>query len=277
MGVAPTVTPDVLAGSLLPSIDERLRHYQASGVDETISPHDTMFETERPEHYFAVGRGAVAIIALAMIKAGVYSFTNVLDLPCGSGRVMRHLVRFLPEASILASDVDSDHVQFCARHFGAVPLLSRQDVRQVALDRPIDLLWCGSLLTHFSADRFREALRHMVGWLAPGGIAIFTLHGRWSIHRQGDTPYKYLDDETFAPIVEGVSRDGFGYADYPDRDWGLSISLPRWVMPAIEAMEDVRLLDYTERGWDNHQDVLILRKTPIAGRPWIFEDRPGQP
>jgi SAM-dependent methyltransferase len=275
--VALTVTPDALADTVLPSVVERLRHYQEGGVDETISPHDNMFQAERREHYFAVGRGAVAIIALAMIKAGRDRFTNVLDLPCGSGRVMRHLVRFLPEASVVASDIDSDHVQFCARQFGAVPLLSRQDVRQVTLDRPIDLLWCGSLLTHFSADRFKEALGHMVGWLAPGGIAIFTLHGRWSVRRQGHTPYKYIDDETFAPIVEGVSRDGFGYADYPDREWGLSVSLPRWVMRTIEAMEDVRLLDYTERGWDDHQDVLILRKIAIAGRPWIFEDGPAQP
>jgi hypothetical protein len=45
-------------------------------------------------------------------------------------------------------------------------------------------------------------------------------------------------------------------------------------MRTVDAMEDVRLLDYMERGWDNHQDVLILRRIPIATRPWIFEDRP---
>jgi SAM-dependent methyltransferase len=275
------MTPDVLAGTYLPSIVERLRRYQESGVDETISPHDNMFQADRREHYFAVGSGAVAIIALAMIKAGKDRFANVLDLPCGPGRVMRHLVRFLPEASIVASDIDPDHVQFCARRFGAVPLLSGPDLRAVTLDRPIDLLWCGSLLTHFSASRFKEALWQMVGWLAPGGIAIVTLHGRWSLRRQGDTPHKYLDDEAFAPIAEGVARDGFGYADYPDRgdrlgqeSWGMSVSLPHWVMHVVDALEDVRLLDYTERGWDNHQDVLILRKIPIAARPWLFEDRP---
>ena len=283
MRAALSAEPDVLTGTLLASIGKRLRRYQENGVDKTISPHDNMFQADRREHYFAVGRGAVSIVALAMIKAGSDGFANVLDLPCGSGRVMRHLVRFLPEASIVASDIDSDHVEFCARQFGAEPLLSRQDLTQVALDRPIDLLWCGSLLTHLSADRFKEALRHMVGWLAPGGIAIFTLHGRWSVRRQADTPYKYIDDEVFTPIVEGVTRDGFGYADYPDRrarlgqeSWGFSVSLPQWVMRTVEAMEDVRLLDYMERGWDNHQDLLILRKMPIAARPWLFEDRPDE-
>jgi SAM-dependent methyltransferase len=281
MGGVHTVTADAL-GRLLPSIEERLRRYRESDVDKTISPNDNMFSADRCEHYFAVGEGAVAIIGLAMIKAGIDRFANVVDLPCGSGRITRHLVRFLPEASIVASDIEPAHVNFCARQFGALPLQSRQDLRQVALDRPVDLLWCGSLLTHFSADRFEAALRHMVGWVAPGGIAIFTLHGRWSLRRQTDTPYKYIDEEGFGPIAEGVAREGFGYAEYPDQrdrlgqeSWGVSVSLPEWVARIVDAMEDVRLLDYMERGWDNHQDVLILRKIPIAARPWIFEDRPG--
>jgi SAM-dependent methyltransferase len=262
------------------SIAERLRRYRESGVDETIASRDGMFQAHRRDHYFATGRGGVAIVALAMLKAGIEEFGTVLDLPCGAGRVLRHLVRFLPEASFIASDIDSDYVEFCARQFGAEPLLSQEDLRDVPLDRSVDLLWCGSLLTHVSADRFEEALRQMVGWLNPGGIAIFTLHGRWSAWRQAETPYKYLDEEVFAQILEGVDRDGFGYADYPDRrhqfgpkGWGISVSLPHWVMRIVETIEEVRLLDYTERGWDNHQDVLIVRKVPFAARPWIFEDR----
>ena len=274
MGDAQPFTPDTEAlHTLLPSVAERLRRYRESEVDETISPHDNMFEPDRREHYYAVGRDAIAIIAMAMIKAGVDRFATVLDLPCGAGRVMRHLTRFLPEASMFASDIDPTHVEFCSRQFGAAPVLSRDDLRQVELEEPIDLLWCGSLLTHFPADRFETALRQMVGWLAPGGIAVVTLQGRWSLRRQSHTRYKYLDDETFVSIAEGVARDGFGYAEYPDRPGGLSVSLPHWVMRTVGAFDDVRVLDYTERGWDNHQDVLILRKVPIDARPWIFEDR----
>ena len=266
MGGVRSPTPEALSATLLPSIAERLRSYGDSGVDETISPHDNMFQADRREHYFAVGRDAVAIIALAMVKAGMDTAANILDMPCGSGRVLRHLVRFLPEASIVAADIDPAHVQFCARQFGAVPLLSRTDLSQVRPDRPVDLLWCGSLLTHFPADRFGQAVRRMVGWLAPGGVAIFTMHGRWSVRRQAETPFKYVDDETFAPIAGGVAHDGFGYAA------GTSVSLPHWVTRVVGAMDDVQMLDYTERGWDQHQDVLVLWKVPIAARPWIFEE-----
>jgi SAM-dependent methyltransferase len=273
------MTPEDLS-SFLPAIVERLRHYRECGIDETISAHDNMFEIDRREHYFATGRHAITIIAQAMINAGIDNFTNVLDLPCGSGRVLRHLVRFLPEASVIASDIDLDHVEFCHRQLGAEPLLSREDLRQVAPDRPIDLLWCGSLLSHLPPDGFKTALRHMIGWLGPGGIGIFTLHGRWTLLRQARTPYKYMEDGTFAPIAEGLNRDGFGYVNYKDagsrlgqESYGLSVSLPSWVMRMVEEMEEVQLLEYKERGWDNHQDVLVLRKFHIAARPWIFEDR----
>jgi len=267
----------------LPSIVERLRRYTESDIDETISPHDNMYEGHRREHYFAAGHEAISIITMAMIKSGIADFSNVMDLPCGSGRVLRHLVRFFPEASVIASDIDPDHVEFCVRQFGAEPLLSQENLRLVSPNRSIDLLFCGSLLTHFSKARFKATLRCMIEWLAPGGLAIFTLHGRWPVWRQAHTPYKYMPDELFENILRDVSADGFGYIDYEDsgsllgqQSYGFSVSLPSWVMSIVEGMDDVRLLDYVERGWDNHQDVLIMRKIPISARPWLFEDRGGQ-
>ena len=255
---------------VLRSILVRLERYREGGVDENISPHDNMFKPNHRDHYFRVGRDAVAIVALAMVKAGVTSFASVVDLPCGSGRVLRHLARFLPEAFVIASDIDAGHVEFCARQFGASPVLSSERFGDVQFGRPVDLFWCGSLLTHLPEDRFRDLLHHVVRWLAPGGIAILTLHGRWSMHRQTATANKYVLDEVFAPIARSVERDGFGYADYSlpaerggQRTYGLSVSLPSWVMHAVEPLPEIRVLDFVERGWDDHQDVLIVRKIPI--------------
>jgi len=257
---------------VLQSVLARLQRYREGGVDENISPHDNMFMPNQRDHYFRVGRDAVAIVATAMIKAGITSFGSVVDLPCGSGRVLRHLVRFLPEAFVIASDIDAENVEFCARQFGASPVLSRERFGEVQFARPVDLFWCGSLLTHLSEDRFKDLLHHAVRWLAPGGIAILTLHGRWSMHCQTATAYKYVGDEVFAPIARSVEREGFGYADYslPDeragqRSYGLSVSLPSWVMRAVEPLREIRVLDFVERGWDDHQDVLIVRKIPIDG------------
>jgi SAM-dependent methyltransferase len=266
------------------SIAARWRCYEEVGLDETISDHDNMFDVRRRPHYFAVGRSAASIVAHAMMKVNIEKFSNVLDMPCGSGRVLRHLVRLLPDASFTASDIDREHVAFCARKFGATPIVASEKIENASFDGRFDLVWCGSLLTHLPQDRFIEALFAIAGWLAPGGIAIVTLHGRWSLHRQAKTPYKYLSDEMFSPIADAGARNGFGYADYPadqkignQTRYGISVSLPSWVMARVETMESVRLLDYIERGWDNHQDVLMLWKNPIAARPWLFDENMPAP
>jgi hypothetical protein len=128
-------------------------------------------------------------------------------------------------------------------------------------------------------DAFEYLLRHAIQWLAPDGIAILTVHGRWTIRRQTNTQYKYMDEASFGPILDGIRRDGFGYTNYIRADsrlgqksYGHSVSLPSWVMRTVETIEEVRLLDYQERGWDNHQDVLVLRKSPIGAQPWLFEE-----
>ena len=103
--------------------------------------------------------------------------------------------------------------------------------------------------------------------------------GKSSFIFYSSTPYRYISDETFGPLETAVMSDGFGFIEYPGTDrlglksYGLSISLPSWVLGIVERMDAVRVIDYTERGWDNHQDVLILRKVPLIAHPWIFEDR----
>jgi SAM-dependent methyltransferase len=258
----------------------RWQRYERDGVDETISPHDNMFDPRRRGHYFSVGRSAAEIVALTLMKAKIDRVSTVLDLACGSGRVLRHLVRLMPEASFTAADIDAEHVAFCASQFGANPLISAEAIETMPLDGSFDLIWCGSLLTHLPAARFEAALSAIARWLAPRGVAIVTLHGRWAMRRQAETPYKYFDDKTFGPIVEGVARLGFGYVDYTQdkkiggqERYGVSVSLPSWITGRLEAMPDVRLLDYWERAWDNHQDALVMWKHPIAAHPWIFEDQ----
>ena len=50
-------------------------------------------------------------------------------------------------AGITVCDLDRDGVDFCASEFHAEPLYSDEDVRNVKLDRLLNLIWCGSLFT----------------------------------------------------------------------------------------------------------------------------------
>ena len=69
-----------------------------------------------------------------------------------------------------------------------------------------------------------------------------------------------------------VAATGFGFVDYDhairskfDRQarYGIALSRPHWVLKLAEQDEQVRVLGFTERGWDNHQDVLVIGKPAI--------------
>jgi hypothetical protein len=101
---------------------------------------------------------------------------------------------------------------------------------------------------------------------------LITLQGRFSDHLQATRSNFYLPDQYYEVAAESVRRTGFGYVDYPhnvldifDKEEGYGIALvrPHWVLRLLERRTDVRLLGYVERGWDNHQDVLIF------GRPGV--------
>ncbi|MBV9065366.1 MAG: hypothetical protein JO004_06315 [Methylobacteriaceae bacterium] len=86
---------------VLDAIKSRWSQYDRSNFDRTISPVDDMLEgDEARDYYFAVGRSALDVISEAMMLSGRTRFERVLDLPCGGGRVTRHLVKFLPDAEV---------------------------------------------------------------------------------------------------------------------------------------------------------------------------------
>ena len=84
--------------------------------------------------------------------------------------------------------------------------------------------------------------------------------------------WKYLDDDLFDSAAEQVNRMGFGYVDY-DRGfrstfnqqarYGIALVDPSWVVEQVQKLAGVRLLSYTERHWDDHQDVLVIGRPPI--------------
>jgi hypothetical protein len=45
----------------------------------------------------------------------------------------------------------------------------------------------------------------------------------------------------------------------------MTVSMPDWVLGHLRDERRIRVLGYVERGWDGHQDVLVL------GRPGIDE------
>jgi SAM-dependent methyltransferase len=227
-----------------------LRKYDVAAVDKRISTNETM----NNQWYFEIGQSAVENIAIACLASKIQAVNKVLDIPCGHGRVLRHLIKLFPNAEIHACDVDVDGVNFCADTFGAIPKYSREELTEVDFDSLYDLIWVGSLFTHTSHEITRRWTSHLVKFLSPQGIAVSTLHGRWSQYVQKVLPY--INEDSWRGILSDYSVLGYGYRDYTKQEshhfisgsYGVSLVDPYVTVRDLENIPGVRIYLYRERG-----------------------------
>ena len=236
---------------------------RTAGIDREIADKDEMFGGD-PAHYFDAGESALRCIEAALMLAGrpADSIRQVLDLPCGHGRVLRFLRRAFPTATLTACDLNRDGVDFCAARFGAVPVQSDRNPSAIKLPDNFDLIWCGSLLTHLERKTCEGFFGFFHRVLSPGGIAVITLHGRHHAEELATGRRTLdLDKSRVESLLATYRKEGFGYVNYAGHaDYGFSLTDPAFVMAKFLPLASWRLLGYMERGWDRRQDVLILQK-----------------
>ena len=225
-------------------------------VETRISPNDGMY-VGNGNHYYRVGLSAIACIERALNAAKINTVRNVLDLPCGHGRVLRFLVHRFPEAKFVACELDHDGVEFCAEFLGADAAYSEPDLSRLALGREFDLIWCGSLVTHLNDKKILELLKAFSRLLAVGGLVIFTAPGDEVLERMTSRRFDYgINRKEIPSVADSYRETGFGYTDYPYMaDYGISLTSPEWIREQVEKVGHLREVYYQPHGWDNHQDV----------------------
>ncbi|MFK7918944.1 MAG: trans-aconitate 2-methyltransferase [Ilumatobacter sp.] len=261
--------------SLLRTYAEVLDAYGRADVSsdrDRTDKENQQIGADQDEHYLDIGRDALRLIVSELVANHRAQPQSILDVPSGSGRVTRHLRAAFPTARIGACDLYESHVQFCVDTFAAEAIASAEDFDDVRINPEWDLVFCGSLLTHLPKPAALSALRFIARALSPTGIAIVTLEGRRGIEIHNEF-YKVIEDDQFQRIQKGYDKTGFGFADYTDRtkrlfnkqeSYGITLVKPSWVMDALENM-DVRILGYTERAWDNHQDMVVFGRPGPTG------------
>jgi SAM-dependent methyltransferase len=233
-------------------------------VIREISPDDKMFDGNK-DFYFAVGHSALDCIvcALRAAKVPAANVRRILDLPCGHGRVLRHLRAAFPDAELTACDVLRAGVDFCAATFGAVPVYSTEAPEATAVSRDaFDLIWVGSLLTHLDAPRWSQFLTVFCRGLRPGGVLVFSTHGRSAYDRtvRGGT-VRGLDRYGLpywrsTTVRYRYERTGFGYGHYHNStSYGQALASPAWVFRQLARVSRLRVVHFAEAAWSGHHDV----------------------
>ncbi len=224
-----------------------------------IVPTDEMCMVDA-EQYSRVGRDALRLVQQAATLTGNGPIRAILDLPSGHGRVARWFRTAYPAAQLTTCDTLAPGVAFCVEHLGAIGVVAEVNGGHwAALPGPYDVIWCGSLLTHFDRDQWKEHLRQFAARLSPQGVLIFTSHGLPALEllQSGVKDYG-LPTAGVTHLQRTAVTHGFAYAAYPDTPaYGISIAQPGWVEDFIAQETDLRLLDYHPAAWDEHQDVVV--------------------
>jgi SAM-dependent methyltransferase len=260
------------------------QEFPLKNFDTEISPNDMMFDTS--EHYVEVILSALKLLDYAGSRgfAPAAGPRTILDLPCGYGRVTRGLRSQFPDADMTVCDIDREAVDFCARKFRATGVYGTDDFEGMEIGRSFDLIWVGSLVTHFSADQTIKFIRCMMRHLSDNGLLIFT-----TLAGTGHLPFAALDKvqsgyrknkilrKDFINVIKDwrmkynilsnmhrqLRSFGYGYKDdprFPGTGYGHSLISRRWIEETLA--EDAYIIaDYVERGWDNYQDVIFVKKT----------------
>jgi SAM-dependent methyltransferase len=265
----------------------RMAHRRGFMRLRNISPRDTMFRWHERDHYFSVGRSARECIRASMRAAHKADAARILDFGCGYGRVLRVLREEFPGASITASDVGRDAVDFCERTFGASGVYSSTDPREIRFEDEFDLIWVGSVFTHIDETGWDGLLPVLAATLADDGLLIFTTEGPAIADklREGELDLG-LERDAVQSIYRDFAESGFGYGNYPKRErhdypssgrYGVSVVHPDQVRTLVQAA-GLQVVHYISTGWDNHQDVFacrlaasMSRQRPLAAAAMITE------
>lgn len=235
--------------------------YRRATIDKTIHPNDTMHQSG-PQHYDVVGQSAVKVILNALELSWTQSVRKILDLPCGHGRVARHLRAAFPSSSMFFCDIDAEGADFCASTFSGQSIHSQPDLTGIHLPRDLDIIWIGSLFTHVDEARTTAWLNYLARHLSDHGILVATFHGLFFTKLVKQHP-EMLGGCDWNKIYSGWEKSGYGYAKYVRDDmgdYGISLSSAAKILSIATAIPDTRVLTYTERGWAGNHDVLVITK-----------------
>ena len=231
-------------------------------VSGTVSPNDTMFEGALESYLHA---GEVAFNGCMEIIGG-RKIERIIDFPCGHGRVMRWLCREWPDAEMFGVEIDRDGLEFVEQTFGAIPVLGHPNL-EMEIPGNADLIWSGSLLTHFAEWQWDLFLPMCVEALSDDGTLIFTAHGRSAAKLAKERHPIYGELINTKVLFDEYAATGFSFIpyskDYPT--YGLSLSSPAWIMNKLQALANAKIVAFHEGAW-GHQDMIALRKSYTISR-----------
>jgi ubiquinone/menaquinone biosynthesis C-methylase UbiE len=192
----------------------------------------------------------------AIVGRDIYSFENVLDFGCGSGRVIRYFQDAPTSCQLYGTDIDSELVSWCEKYLPHIRWSTNGYQPPLPFaDNTFDLIYVISVFTHLDEECQHAWLRELQRVAKPGATIILTVHGEYLINKLASSYQSRIHSYGFM-FVTGVTgrlkldklpdfyQTAYHTQEYIHREWSVYFDVLR----------------YLERGITNHQDAVLLRK-----------------
>ncbi|RDJ98792.1 class I SAM-dependent methyltransferase [Paraburkholderia lacunae] len=237
-----------------------------------IHPDDDMFQGSH-EHYYSVGSQMADFVSHATELAGAHT-PIILELPCGYGRVTRHLATRFDPTKIHVADIMVPSVDFCIGAFGVVGHYVAEPVYEYAniASEAFDVAALGSLVTHLSSHNARTVIVHFFSKLKSGAVGVVTTHGEKSREHLGIADCYQVGEAARQHLLSSFDANQYGFVNYPTDhsletktvdyigdSYGISIIPTDWIKSVCEE-NNLSIIEHWPGAWDGHQDVFFIRK-----------------
>jgi len=201
--------------------------------------------------YFSTGR----LIADSIGDALGWRFDGrparrVLDFAAGFGRATRFLARRRDAGSLTVAEIDPAALAFQRRAFGVETLLSPPDADELRLDRDFDAVVVASFFSHLAEGRFGAWLEKLWSAVAPGGLLVFSTHGRALLGEEAD----WSRGIVFRPTSETARLE--------PEEYGTSWVTAEFVEDAARRRCAEGVFHAVPFGLDGRQDLYVVARGP---------------
>ena len=219
---------------------------RANGVAANLPPAELRYRVSSSpdaQNFITIGKKCAADIESALRRVGcdLAKLERILDFGCGCGRTLIHMKELAPHAQFDGTDIDARAIDWCKEHlrFATFKVGQASPPTDYAPDS-FDFIYAISVFTHLDAPYQFQWLEELRRIAKPGGVLLLTV------------------DSSLAG-----GKDFVFQRSYED---GL---FPAWYQNAFHSEKYVRenfgryfeVLGYLPRGMNEHQDVVLLRKS----------------
>lgn len=204
-------------------------------------------------YYFYDGKNSIVKLneIIASLHPDPRKKIEMLEFASGYGCVTRHIDSELMNLSAIACDIHPEAINFLRSRLNRNAIISCVDPDRFMLDRKFDVVFALSFFSHMPKKTWSKWLVSLYESVSPGGILIFTTHGKKSMQFFGEVSF---DNDGFYFMQQSEQKD------LDTSDYGQTIVKESYVSSMIHAKLKNSNFTFKEGYWWGHQDCYIVQK-----------------